>query len=383
MRKVFILLFIIILVVPLSMGNPMNTFTGILSNNIAKAATVNSEAPNSYKMIRSALLKNEKMGQFDTSELTYKEVGKLIQQVARENPEILYYQSAITWSDGKIEFSYVIPIDSAQKNAAALSKEMNKVLAIVNKSGSTDFDKVKAIHDYIVLNVAYDYDNLLNNTVPADSYTAYGALIKGVAVCEGYTKAAQLLMDRLGIENYYVEGSGNGGLHAWNLVKLNGHYYSMDITWDDPVPNVEGVVSYKYFLVSSDQLRKDHKWNEAGFPVAKSKKYNYFNDFSSLVEAKGHYYYSSLSDKHTLYRITKDGKAKKKVNNVRAPYFDIAGDWIYFSNYSMSGHLHKMKLDGSNLQSLNTIPSTNVSVIGNSVQFMDSKTKKVHTLSVK
>lgn len=289
----------------------------------------------------------------------------------------------MSWANGDIEFSYSIPDSAIKNNKAALSIEADKVLAKIIKPGFTNFDKVKAIHDYLVLTVAYDHENFQKNTIPADSNTAYGALIKGVAVCDGYTKAAQLLLDRLGIENYYVDGYGNGGQHSWNLINLNGQYYFIDITWDDPAPNVKGTISYKYFLVSADQLRNDHKWNEANWPVAKSKTYSFLNDFSSMIESKGYYYYNSISDKDTLYRIKKDGKSKQKVNNVRAPYFAIIDDWIYFSNYSKGGFLHKMKTDGSKLQQLNSVHSVNLVVVNKQLHYTDSKTKKAHKLAIK
>lgn len=378
MRKIFI--FFTFLFITLSFASYSITVKAASNENPGLKTTVVAD---SYNSIRSSLLKNERTGQFDSAEVSYTQVDALIQKVVRENPEILYFDSAMSWSNGDIEFSYSLPVSTIKKNKAALSKEVDKVLAQIIKPGFTNFDKVKAIHDYLVLNVAYDYKNFQNNTIPSDSITAYGALIKDVAVCDGYTKAAQLLLDRLGIENYYVDGYGNGGQHSWNLVNLNGQYYFMDITWDDPVPNVKGTISYKYFLASADQLRKDHKWNEADWPIAKSKTYSFLNDFGSMIEFKGHYYYSSISDKDTLYRVKKDGKSKQKVNNVKAPYFAIIDDWIYFSNYSKGGFLYKMKIDGSKPQQLNSIHSINLVAVNNQLHYTDSKTKKVLKLTIK
>jgi len=378
LRKIFI--FFTFLFITLSFASYSISVKAASNENPGLKTTVVAD---SYNSIRSSLLKNERTGQFDSAEVSYTQVDALIQKVVRENPEILYFDSAMSWSNGDIEFSYSLPVSTIKKNKAALSNEVDKVLAQIIKPGFTNFDKVKAIHDYLVLNVAYDYKNFQNNTIPSDSITAYGALIKGVAVCDGYTKAAQLLLDRLDIENYYVDGYGNGGQHSWNLVNLNGQYYFMDITWDDPVPNVKGAISYKYFLASADQLRKDHKWNETDWPIAKSKTYSFLNDFGSMIEFKGHYYYSSISDKDTLYRVKKDGKSKQKVNNVRAPYFAIIDDWIYFSNYSKGGFLYKMKIDGSKPQQLNSIHSINLVAVNNQLHYTDSKTKKVLKLTIK
>lgn len=335
---------------------------------------------NSYQMIQSALLAGETEGQFDTTELSYMEVSQLTLQVLQENPDIMYLHSWSVWSNGKIEFTYSIPAPLVHTNQQLLQAEVNTVLASIIEPGFTDFDKVKAIHDYLALNTAYDYDNFLNDIVPADSYTAFGAFINGVAVCDGYTKAAQILMNRLGIENHYVVGYGNGGLHSWNLVQLDGHYYFMDITWDDPVPNKPNHVGYSYFLVTSDQLKKDHQWVEANWPTATSTIYNYFNEFNKKIEVNGYYYFSSNLDDSKLYKIAKDGTDKQQINDVRAPYFAINGDWIYFSNYSHGGYLFKMKTDGSALEELNTVHSTDISIEGNLLTYLDNTTNQWKTM---
>jgi len=335
---------------------------------------------NSYDMIRSALLAGKAEGQFETSELTYQEVSNLIRQILDGNPEIMYLRSWSVWSDGKIEFNYSIPAPLVQSNQILLQTEVSNVLASIIKPGFTDFDKVKAIHDYLALNVAYDLDNFENDTVPADSYAAFGALVNGIAVCDGYTKAAQLLMNQLNIENHYVVGYGNGGLHSWNLVQLGGNYYFMDITWDDPTPDKPGNVRYAYFLVTSEQLRKDHEWTEVNWPTATSTTYSYFNEFNKTIEVDGYYYFSSKTDVDKLYKITKDGTNKQKINNVRAPYFAIYGDWIYFSNYSHGGYLFKMKKDGSAPKQLNSVHSTDISIEGNLLTYLNDTTKQPKTL---
>lgn len=337
-------------------------------------------SPNSYQMIQSALLAGETEGQFDTTELAYLEVSQLILQVLQENPEIMYLHSWSAWSNGNMEFNYSIPTPLVQTNQQLLQAEINTVLASIIKPGFTDFDKVKAIHDYLALNTAYDYDNFLNDTVPADSYTAFGALINGIAVCDGYTKAAQILLDRLGIENHYVVGHSNGVLHSWNLVQLDGHFYFMDITWDDPVPNIPNYVDYSYFLIPADQLRNDHQWNEANWPTATSTTYSYFKELNSKIELDGYYYFSSNVDEDKLYKIAKDGTDKQQINDVRAPYFVISGDWIYFSNYSHGGYLFKMKTDGTALEELNTVHSTDLTIEGNMLSYLDNTTNQRNTL---
>lgn len=277
MKKLLTLSLSLVLASTLFIGTP--NFAHAAKSQVQPAVSAvakTTKQSNSYNMILSALVKNEVVGQFDTVEITANEVGALIKKVAQENPEVLYYKSANVWSNGKIEFAYYLPADVMKKNRVALDAKVKKIVASINKPGLSDLDKVKAVHDYIVLNTAYDYTNQQKKTIPADSYTAHGALLGGIAVCDGYTKAAQLLLNKLGVENHYVVGNIADGLHSWNQVKLNGNYYFMDVTWNDPVPNKPGTVAYDYFLVTSDQLRKDHSWTEKNWAVATDKQYSYF-----------------------------------------------------------------------------------------------------------
>lgn len=93
--------------------------------------------------------------------------------------------------------------------------------------------------------------------------SAYGALVDGNAACEGYSKAAKLLLDRVGIENALVSGeSDNGeqsGAHMWNVVNIGGNFYHLDCTWDDPVSDDgDGLVMYAYFNLSDKMISETH-----------------------------------------------------------------------------------------------------------------------------
>lgn len=129
---------------------------------------------------------------------------------------------------------------------------------ITNNTMSTR-EKVKAVHDWMCIHVAYDYDNYLNGTIPRSSYAIEGPIKYGKSVCQGYALTFEAFMDTLGIETEYVRGTANGGGHAWNKVKIDGTWYWIDVTWDDPVPDSPGIVYwYNYFLISEEQMNRDH-----------------------------------------------------------------------------------------------------------------------------
>ena len=135
----------------------------------------------------------------------------------------------------------------------------NQILS--NRSGDT-YNDIKMVHDYLVDNIQYDTTISQQNI-----YNIYGALINGTAVCEGYARSFKYLMDELGIPCTLVIGEGTNSQgqtenHAWNYVQIDGSWYAIDCTWDDPV-STTGYVSqnskYKYFLKGSNEFSKDHK----------------------------------------------------------------------------------------------------------------------------
>jgi hypothetical protein len=152
----------------------------------------------------------------------------------------------------------------------SFAAKCREIIAGNIEDGMTELEKEKAIHDYLVLNTAYDYENYLKNTIPQASYTSKGVIMKGVGVCSGYAAATELLMNMAGIECMVISGEANGiggrGGHAWNIVKINGEYYQLDTTWDDPVPNRAGYVRYNYFNISDDTISKDHIWEKNNRP---------------------------------------------------------------------------------------------------------------------
>lgn len=205
-----------------------------------------------------------------------------------------------------ITYSEVFRIQQAKKNDKVLSRlsfedtavliKVKEIISQVIKDSMTDYEKELAIHDYLVLNYKYDYYNLQNNTVPDESYTVYGLLIKGTGVCQAYAEATNLLLNAVGIECDMVIGTSKGESHGWNIVKLDDEYYMLDVTYDDPAPDETGYVSYKYFNVTADQLALDHEWDSSKWPTANGTKYNYYvyndlvvdnyNDFKRLVAKK-------------------------------------------------------------------------------------------------
>lgn len=197
-----------------------------------------------------------------------------------DNPEVFYlspnkmYLNIETTTTGNKTTYYVYinsgsesnyltdEFSSKQQVDEAINKiEKVKQSIITKKTGNT-YQDVKMVHDYLVDNIEYD------TTISKENiYDVYGALINQVAVCEGYARSFKYIMDSMQIPCVLVIGKGTNSEgqtenHAWNYVQVEGKWYAIDTTWDDPVVlgggNVSSESKYRYFLKGSNNFNQDH-----------------------------------------------------------------------------------------------------------------------------
>jgi transglutaminase/protease-like cytokinesis protein 3 len=116
----------------------------------------------------------------------------------------------------------------------------------------SEYELVKAIHDYVTLNTRYD-DNVDEYS---NSHFAEGALFNGLAVCDGYASALKMILNAAGIESLVIFGESPDGPHAWNQVKIGGEWYNVDVTWASSAG--KGEVYYDYFCVPDSIFLRDH-----------------------------------------------------------------------------------------------------------------------------
>lgn len=171
---------------------------------------------------------------------------------------------------GKYLRNEPIPPDKAQ--AYKLYDFVVQLLDELITDDMTDYEKELAIHDYIVKNCEYGYVEYSKDY----AYRAYGCLVQKKAVCNGYAEAMSLLLTCAGVENAIVTGEGREELHAWNQVKLDGNWYNVDATWDDPLPDRKGFAGHAFFNVTDDVMDDDHTWKKDAFNKCDSSDYNYF-----------------------------------------------------------------------------------------------------------
>lgn len=163
----------------------------------------------------------------------------------------------------------------SEKSRAVLETAREVLRQTVTEEMS-GYEKELAIHDWMLAWGSYDHDTLSHleeDQGAPDNENPYGFLIRQKGICLGYASTFQLFMDLLDIECVTVEGTAHAGrsAHAWNLVRLDGEWYGVDVTWDDP--SGTGVISeaqaHQYFNVTSRFLRStDHQWDETAVPEA-------------------------------------------------------------------------------------------------------------------
>lgn len=147
-------------------------------------------------------------------------------------------------------------------------KEINeKVQEVIDNKVKDTKDKreiIKIVHDYIINNSKYDSQKSDKNIDMYASNIAYGPLLQGYGLCGGYTDAMAIFLDYFDIPNYKVISEN----HVWNAVYLDGKWYHLDVTWDDPVmKDGSDALEYSFFLITTKQLQEEES-NQHQFDIS-------------------------------------------------------------------------------------------------------------------
>lgn len=274
----------------------------------------------------------------------------IINAILYKNPELVHVNMAKGLSVS-IQSGYVKTIKIVSGyfdyNQTTFDNEVNKVMSLIDDDMS-DLEKIITVHNYLCMDVEYAYDEFASGTVTDLQHSAIGAIIEKSAVCDGYAKAFSYYMDKLGITSYVVTGTattgGNVVSHAWNQVKLDGKWYFVDVSWDDPVPDWYGNIKYTYFLKSASDFA-DHDWEVSDFEVCNSTKYNdssnvFWNELKDqMFCVDGNVYYLKKIDnesviiKHSLEdSLSEEGT---RIGKVSSKWYAFGSSTSYYpGNYS-------------------------------------------------
>lgn len=224
------------------------------------------------------------------------QLDRVFTAILMDNPDLFFVGRKCTLSSEFLKTYCAVDYIITKEEYAVQREETEKVKQDIIASLSDTDDEWQTeleIHDYIVDNCTYELSEprLVCSSV-------YGALVNGRAACEGYSRAAKLLFDEVGIESALVSGiskdeGGEEGPHMWNAVKINGDFYYLDCTWDDPVSeNGEEMKLYSYFNITTKMISKTHSefsYNFVCIDTAENyyvKTDRYFEDYDRSYEKK-------------------------------------------------------------------------------------------------
>ena len=241
------------------------------------------------------------------------------------------------WDNYPIIYAYRSnDISALNEQQTAMYDRYCDILSSTVSSSNPDVINELTVHDYIVNNVRYVLDR--NSDSPA-----YDALFNGSASCSGYTEVFQTLMDMAGIRCIPVTGQAGGDSHIWNMVCLDGQWYHVDTTWDDPVGG-DGTIRHNYFNITDDDILLDHTI-ESGHPAATGTDLAYYNVlgytlFSSQSELN-HYLASQVkshaaSCNFMTRGFTPDIRAGVKCGKKTVSYRVLATERTGYSTYTVT-----------------------------------------------
>lgn len=250
-------------------------------------------------------------------------LNQVMEEVLNETPYLFYAGREFSVSaDGrtgqikKIKLSYderylngtAVNVTKIKKVGQHLDKKIASIMKSV-KSGMSDVEKALILHDYLVRTVVYTDSSSASYRLSEE-----GAILKQRANCTGYALAYVALLEKAGIEAKCV--TSESMLHMWNLVKIGGKWYHVDLVWDAPLSalnskNMYGYVCHDNFLVSNAAIRKTgHKGFSASATSTKYDNRYWRKVDSSFWYQNGKYYYGSNSGIYVRKRID-SGSAKR------------------------------------------------------------------------
>lgn len=244
-----------------------------------------------------------------------------------DHPEVIYFnrtQLRLSWpAFGK----KVIRLEGARSAAQnrvraqalqAAVEQAEAEIALLNPI--SDYDKLICIYEYIQDHVTYDsqeqeYNTRHNATHAPDRHNAYGALVEGLAVCDGFACAFSLLAQRFGFQCAVVTGegiapSGRRFPHAWNIVAAGDACYHLDVTWDREQKSKDGNYCYDYFCLDDSEAGLEHIWPVEATPACSSQALSFY--FRNRCQANS---LSQLDDIFLRYVKTKTDVIRVKLDS--------------------------------------------------------------------
>ena len=275
------------------------------------------------------------------------DLGKIVSMAYNDYPEYFWFSGG--WGAGlasnssstmlTINPNYTFTGSALSSAKTAYNSKVTELTKGLD--GKSDYEKSKILHDRLA--AAVDY------TFTSNDQNAYGALVEGKAVCSGYARAYQHLMNKVGIPTWFVTGTSNNPTtgaavgHAWNLVKIDGKWYYTDVTWDDQGETIY----YEYLNITTDKMDDDHTLGDEYktiVPNATATAANYYKienrefakyDMARLVEL--------LKKDNNKTQIYITGNVDTFISSIRSDLLEIGKQLGGKGSFSISSSYSTLK----------------------------------------
>lgn len=189
------------------------------------------------------------------AKLTEAQLRVTITAYQDDNPQVFWLANAYSYGyeGNNTILQLYSTLTQSQCNSAILYFN-GKIQSIIKSipSGLSEFDREEYLFNIITQNCSYD-TAAVSDSSRWQAFTAYGALVGGSAVCEGYSRAMLMLASDAGLQTLLIRGTGDGVAHMWNAVYIGGSWYHLDLTWCDSTKLI-----YNFFNLDDQQIKLTH-----------------------------------------------------------------------------------------------------------------------------
>ncbi len=212
-----------------------------------------------YRRIRVAVLSYDKTVEVSDLRIDLTRTQQLVECFFADNPQYFWAKDSFGIKrNGDILLDYNDDFTKIDKKRKEFNEAVFNIVSSINPDDS-QYEKELAIHNYLTKMTRYDQTAQYNpfvNGILDYAYNSYGTIVENRGVCEGYTKAFQYLCYIVGINSNVVYGDS----HIWNTVQIDGEWYQVDVTWNDPIKSdgSSGDGHHKYFNLTSSKMYEAH-----------------------------------------------------------------------------------------------------------------------------
>ena len=211
-----------------------------------------------------------------TNAITQDEIKTVLDAYRRDHTEHFWLGNGYSVNYTEATVTEIVPtyIMSGIALETAKTKFNESVAELLSgiTSSMSEYEREKTLHDRLAAKASYESAD--------NAHNAYGAIVEGKAVCEGYAEAYQYLLQLAGLQSFIITGTSTNpstGMpegHAWNIVKVDGKFYHVDLTWDDQGERL----FYAYFNKTDSRISEDHSITATSYalPVCNSETADYF-----------------------------------------------------------------------------------------------------------